>query len=130
MTTPPGRDRSRESVINAALSRLLTERVGLGAAAETLHHGLRPDIVVRLPESPLVVETEVEPASVEADALARLGMEINGRTVQNAFAVTAPAALRSVSHRHLSERMVASTLAWLEWRVELLILTLGSSVRF
>ncbi len=55
MTTPPGRDRSHESVINAALSRLLTERVGLETAAETLHHGLRPDIVVRLPEGTVVV---------------------------------------------------------------------------
>ena len=59
MTTPPGRDRSHESVINATLGRLLTERVGLEAAAETLRQGLRPDIVVRLPEGPVVVETEV-----------------------------------------------------------------------
>lgn len=70
MTTTPGRDRSHESVINAALSRLLTERVGLSAAAETLRDGLRPDIVVRLPEGPVILETEVEPArTVEADAL-------------------------------------------------------------
>ena len=119
MTSPLDRDRTHESVINAALSRLLTERVGLEAVAETLRQGRRPDIVVRLPEGPVVVETEVEPAStVEADALARLGMEIDGRTVQNAFAVAVPAALRSVSQRHLDERMAASTLVWQEWRVD------------
>ena len=119
MTTPPGRDRSHESVINTALARLLTERVGLEAVAETLRHGLRPDIVVRLPEGPVILETEVEPArTVEADALARLGMEIDGRTVQNAFAVTIPAALRSAAQHHLHERMAASTFAWQEWRID------------
>ena len=119
MTTPPGRDRSHESVINTALARLLTERVGLEAVAETLRHGLRPDIVVRLPEGPVILETEVEPArTVEADALARLGMEIDGRIVQNAFAVTVPAALRSAAQRHLHERMASATLLWQEWRVD------------
>ena len=119
MTTPPARDRSHESVINTALARLLTERVGLEAVAETLRHGLRPDIVVRLPEGPVILETEVEPArTVEADALARLGMEIDGRIVQNAFAVTVPAALRSAAQRHLHERMASATLLWQEWRVD------------
>lgn len=56
MTTPPGRDRSHESVINAALARLLTERVGLEAVAETLRQGLRPDIVVRLEEGPVTID--------------------------------------------------------------------------
>ena len=63
MTTPLGRDRSHESVINAVLARFLTERDGLDAVADTLRHGPQPDIVVRLPEGTVVVETEVEPAS-------------------------------------------------------------------
>ena len=82
-------DRSHESVINDTLARFLRERCGLSAVAETLHDGRRPDIVVRLPAGSVILETELEPAlTLEADALSRLGMEIDGQRVQNVFAVT------------------------------------------
>ena len=95
------KDRSHESIINDVLARLLRESVGLSAVAETLHEGRRPDIVVRLPGGPIILEIEIEPApTVEADALARLGMEIDGRSVQNVFAVTVPGQLRSTAQQH------------------------------
>ena len=67
----------------------------------------------------MILETEFEPAlTVEADALSRLGMEINGRRVQNVFAVTVPGRLRSTSQQHLYERTAGATLVWQEWRVD------------
>ena len=113
-------DRSHESIINDALARFLRERCNLAsAAAETLRAGKRPDIVVRLAEGPVVVETEVEPArTVEADALSRLGMDIGGQEVQNVFAVAVPENLRSTSQRHLYERIATSPLRWQEWRID------------
>ena len=95
-------DRSHESVINDTLARFLRERCGLSAVAETLHDGRRPDIIVRLPAGSVILETELEPAlTVEADALSRLGMEIDGQRVQNVSAVTVPGRLRSASQLHL-----------------------------
>ena len=80
MTTLADKDRSHESIINDTLARFLRERCSLSAVAETLHGGKRPDIIVRLPEGPVILETELEPAlTVEADALSRLGMEIDGQ---------------------------------------------------
>ena len=119
MTTPLGRDRSHESIINDVLARLLRESVGLSAVAETLHDGRRPDIVVRLPAGPVVIEVEIEPApTVEADALARLGMEIDGRQVQNVFAVVVPGQLRSAAQQRLYDRMATAALKWQEWRID------------
>ena len=112
-------DRSHESVINDTLARFLRERCGLSAVAETLHDGRRPDIIVRLSEGPVILETELEPAlTVEADVLSRLGMTINGRRVQNVFAVTVPGRLRSASQLHLYQRMAGATLVWQEWRID------------
>ena len=117
MTSPPSKDRSHESILNDVLARVLRERVGLSAAAETLHGGLRPDIVVRLPDNTVILEVEIDPApTVEADALSRLGMEIDGRVVQNVIAVRVPAQLRSTSQARLFERMVGANLDWQEWR--------------
>ena len=119
MTPQSYRDRSHESVINDVLARLLRESLGLSAVAETLHEGRRPDVLVRLPGGPVILETEIEPApTVEADALARLGMEIGGQTVKNVFAVTVPGQLRSTAQQRLYERMAASTLEWREWRID------------
>ena len=119
MTTVADKDRSHESIINDTLARFLRERCSLSAVAETLHDGRRPDIIVRLPEGPVILETELEPAlTVEADALSRLGMEIDGRRVQNVFAVTVPGRLRSTSQQHLYERMAGATLMWQEWRID------------
>ena len=115
MTQP--RDRSHESIINEALARFLRDRCSLDAVAETLRDDKRPDIIVRLSEAPVVLETEVDPApTVEADALSRLGMEIGGKKVQNVYAVTIPLALRSVPQQYLFERMATATLVWQEWR--------------
>ena len=57
-------DRSHESVINEALARVMHERLGLDAVGETLREGVRPDIVVRLEGRVVVIETELEPASL------------------------------------------------------------------
>ena len=117
MTTANRKDRSHESIINDTLARFLRERCGLSSVAETLHQGKRPDIIVRLTEGPVILETELEPAlTVEADALSRLGMEIDGQRIQNVFAVTVPGRLRSTSQQRLYERMAVATLAWQEWR--------------
>ena len=118
MTTPTGSDRSHESVINDTLARILRERLGFSAVAETLVDGKRPDVIVRLPQAaPIVLEIELEPArTVEADALSRFGMEIDGEKVQNAFAVTAPADLRTADQLRLFDRLEAATLRWQEWR--------------
>ena len=112
-------DRTHESIINGVLAQVLRERVGLAAVAETLREGARPDIIVRLTESVIVIELEVAPAlTVEPDALSRLGMEIDGRIVQNAFAVKVPAAIRSVDQQYLFERLSSATLEWQEWRFD------------
>ena len=120
MTSSTSRDRSHESIINEALARVLRERLGLDVVAETLHHGRRPDIVVRRPnQAPVILEIEIAPAAtVDADALARLGMEIDGQQVQNAFAVTVPRQLRSTGQQYLYERMATATLEWREWRFD------------
>lgn len=112
--------RNHESIINDALTRLLRERVGLSAAAETLHGGRRPDILVNRPQAtPVILEIEIEPApTVEADALSRLGMEIDGHRVENTFAVVVPERLRSIPQQHLYERLAAANLEWQEWRID------------
>ena len=114
MTT---QDRSHETIINDTLARFLRERCRLDAVAETLQHGKRPDIVVRRTEGPVILEIEVEPAStVEADALSRLGMEIDGRKIQNVFAIAVPKSLRSVSQQYLYDRIGVAKVDWQEWR--------------
>ena len=121
MTIGSAQDRSHESIINDNLARLLRERLGMSAVAETLRpDGRRPDIIVRLPDGPaIVLETELEPApTVDADALSRLGMEIDGQRVQNVFAITVPGALRSVSQQYLYDRMATARLQWQEWRID------------
>ena len=59
MTTANRKDRSHESIINDTLARFLRERCNLSAVAETLHGGRRPDIIVRLSEGPVILETEL-----------------------------------------------------------------------
>ena len=113
-------DRTHESVINDALARVLRERMGLTTAAETLHGRARPDIVLRRDGGPVVLEVELEPAAtVDADALARLGLEIDGQPVQTAFAVAVPRQFRQTDQRYLAERLAAaSDLKWREWRID------------
>ena len=110
-------DRSHESIINDTLARLLRDQHGMDAVAETLRGRARPDIIVRLPDITVILETEIEPAlTVDADALARLGMEIDGRSVDNVFAVVVPAPLRSTAQQHMYERMATASMEWQEWR--------------
>ena len=71
------------------------------------------------PKAVIVLEIEVAPAlTVEPDALSRLGMEIDGRWVQNAYAVKVPAALRTVDQQYLYERLSSANLEWQEWRFD------------
>ena len=110
-------DRSHEGVINDTLARLFRERAGLNAVSETLRSGTRPDIIVRTQDGPVIVEVELEPArTVEADALSRLGMEVDGRKVQVVFAVAVPESMRTVAQQHLPARLALINLRWQEWR--------------
>ena len=119
MTAGRSSTRTHESIINDTLARLLRDRLGLSTAAETMHGRARPDIVVHRPEGPVVLEVEFEPAAtVDADALARLGLEIDGQPVQTAFAVTVPGRLRAIDQHHLDERLAAASLSWREWRID------------
>ena len=112
--------RTHESVINDALARVLRERLGLTTAAESMFGRARPDIVLRRDDGPVVLEVELAPApTVDADALARLGLEIDGQPVQNAFAVAVPGQFRQTDQRHLAERLAAARdLRWREWRID------------
>ncbi len=56
MITDADSDRGHESVINDTLRRFLRERCGLSAVAETLRSDRRPDIIVRLPGGPVILE--------------------------------------------------------------------------
>ena len=116
---PAQTDRSREEVINVHLARLLRVRLGLNTAAETLRGGAWPDIIVRRADGPVVIETELEPArTVDADALSRLGLEIDGHPVQIALAVTVPGQLRQADQSQLDQRLTTANLAWREWRLD------------
>lgn len=107
-------------MINAALVELFHERAGLRAEAEvTQAGGARPDVVVWADSGPVIVETEYAPArSVHADALARLGMRVEGETVSVAFATSIPANLRAAPQAHLADRLALATLEWQEWRAD------------
>lgn len=117
---PATTDRSREEVVNVHMARLLRVRLGLNAVAEMLRDGAQPDIIVRGTDGPVVVETELDPAhTVDADALSRLGLEIDGAKVQKAFAVKVPSRFRQTEQRHLEDRLAAaSDLEWREWRID------------
>ena len=119
MATFASTDRNHESIVNDTLARFLREQCGLSAVAETLHGGRRPDIIVRKPDGPVILETEFEPATtVEADALSRLGMKIDGQRVQNVFAVTVPGSIRLTSQKHLYSRLGSAQLEWHGWRID------------
>lgn len=73
----------------------------------------RPDILILEPGvSPVVIETEVHPAAtVEADAVSRLGKQIKGtgRTILSAIAVRLPVALRDHEGTDLREAIRATS---------------------
>ncbi len=74
--------------------------------------GKKPDILVVEPNvSPVVIETEVLPASsVEADAVVRLGEQLaaNGRPLLSAVAVRMPSRLRDVGGLALRQEIDAA----------------------
>ena len=113
----PTEIRQQERIVNAELARLLRERCGLDAQAEVIVDGRQPDIlIVRSDNTPVIVETELMPArSVNDDALAKLGLPVNGQPTGVTFAVRLPAELRDVEQRHLGERVAIATLNWQEW---------------
>ena len=75
--------------------------------------------MVWVDNGPVIVETEYAPArSVHADALARLGMRIDGETVNVAFAASVPVNLRAAPQAHLADRLALATLEWREWRAD------------
>ena len=66
-----------------------------------------------------MLEVELEPAAtVDADALSRLGLEIDGQPVRIAFAVTVPERLRAIDQQYLYERLAGATFTWREWRLD------------
>jgi hypothetical protein len=110
-------DRSHESVINDALATLFRDRAGLNASSETLRAGGRPDIIVRTLDGPVIIEVEFEPArTLDADALSRLGIEVDGQKVQITFALAIPEAIRTVPQQHLQTRLGTVEMRWQEWR--------------
>ena len=74
--------------------------------------GERPDILIVEPNvSPVVVETEVFPAStVEQEAKSRLGRQVRstGRTVLSSIAVRLPSRLRTVSGHALDSELASA----------------------
>ena len=116
----PTEIRQQERIVNAELARLLRERCGLDAQAEVIVDGRQPDIlIVRSDNTPVIVETELMPArSVNDDALAKLGLPVNGQPTGVTFAVKLPAELREVEQRHLGERVAAATMDWQEWYLD------------
>ncbi len=115
MTTP--QIRQQERIANAELARIMRERCGLNAQAEVIVEGRQPDIlIIRTDDTPVIVETELMPArSVNDDALAKLGLLVNGQPTGVTFAVKLPNELREVEQRHLGERVATAVLNWQEW---------------
>ena len=102
-------DRSHESVINDVLATLLRERTGLNASSETLHVGFRPDIIVRTPDGPVIVEVEFEPArTLEADGYVTKTRE--GRRLR--YSVDSEMPLR---HKMHEDKEVGDLLEILGW---------------
>ena len=121
MTTSssPSSRRQHESTVNVALAELLRDILQTDVEAESLHGRSRPDIIVRKPNEPVIVETEFFPAkTVEIDARSRLRMRVNGGEVRIAFAVTIPESLRNVSGAELKSRLQAANLEWYECRLD------------
>ncbi len=126
MTTDTGL-RQQERVVNTELARLLRERCSLNAEAELSVSGRYPDILVGGLTCPVILETEFAPArSVDDDALAKLGLPINGIPTGITFAVTLPADLRSIRQSDLYDRLASSTFAWRDWYLDA---TSGSLLR-
>lgn len=109
--------RQQERIVNAELARLFRERCGINAQAEVIVQGRQPDVlIIRADDTSVIVETEFMPArGVNDDALAKLGLPVNGRPTGVTFAVRLPDDLRNVEQRHLGERVAIAKLSWQEW---------------
>lgn len=110
-----------EHTINDALAELLrgtrrawrdSDIVGSENTGQIKGSTARPDILVVEPNvSPVVVETEVNPAiTVEAEAVDRLGRQLKstGRTILSSIAVRLPARLRDKSGRALQKELMSA----------------------
>ena len=120
MTPPHGQDiRQHEATVNVALARVLRQKFGLIAHAELLVNGRRPDVLIDRTSTPVIIESEFAPArSVDNDALAKLHLNVNGRTVGVTFAVVLPRELRDVQEEALFGRLQVADFRWREWHSE------------
>jgi hypothetical protein len=111
-----------EHTINDAIASLLretrnawrtTDVVSSENTAMLTGSNKRPDILVLEPTvSPVVIETEVQPATtVESDALARLGehLRTNGRQILSSVAIQLPLILKQRSGDSLRRQLQATT---------------------
>ena len=108
--------RQHESTVNVALARALRDNHGLDAQAETIINGRRPDVLIDRDDGLVIIESEFEPAhSVDDDALAKLHLDVRGRSVGVTFALVLPASLRDVHESQLTERISYSHFKWRIW---------------
>lgn len=72
--------------------------------------------MIQRESGPIVIESEFAPApSVDDDALARLHMNLRGRRVETAVALTLPRDLRDARQAELPGRLASSILQWRVW---------------
>ena len=108
--------KQQERIVNNALAELLRDRCDLDAQAEVGVGGRYPDVLVNLPNGPVILETEFAPAySVHDDALAKLGLNIRGRSTDITFAVVLPQEFKTFHQRHLRDRLAVADLEWTTW---------------
>ena len=105
--------RQHESTVNVALARAMRDAHGLDAQAETIINGRRPDVLIDRDEGLVIIESEFEPAhGVDDDALAKLHLDVGGRSVGVTFALILPASLRDVHESQLTEKLRSVQFSW------------------
>lgn len=89
---------------------------GLDAQAEVVINGRRPDVLVQRETGPVIIESEFAPArSVDSDALARLFLNVAGRSVGVTFALILPRELRDARERELPSLLRSLRFNWRAW---------------
>lgn len=108
--------RQHESTVNVALARAMRDAHGLDAQAETIIDGRRPDVLIDRDDGLVIIESEFEPAySVDDDALAKLHLDVRGRSVGVTFALILPASLRDIHESQLTEKLSSVQFKWRIW---------------
>lgn len=108
--------RQHESTVNVALARALRDLHGVDAQAETIINGRRPDVLIERDAGLVIIESEFEPAiSVDDDALAKLHLDVRGRSVGVTFALVLPEVLRNVHEAQLAEKLDSVQFKWRVW---------------